>query len=165
MKDRSRKGGKKDVSSPCSHLVFFSNPHIHVLRRPACSWNIKGASFELSECIVFLQALILSSPQLLLPCSAVNCAAKVVAIIPWASRRRPDRRRAAPTKEGHSTLPLTAAFYLQHQPPWTVRPSQTKTRTFSLLPLESDCVLGKAGHRLEPGTNIPILLEWFKNCV
>ncbi|XP_029688719.1 dimethyladenosine transferase 1, mitochondrial isoform X2 [Takifugu rubripes] len=50
--------------------------------------EILKASFELSDCIVFPQALLLSSPWILLLFSAVICAAKVVAVIPSALAQR-----------------------------------------------------------------------------
>lgn len=57
--------------------------------------EILKASFELSDCIVFPLALLLSSPWIFLLFSAVICAAKVVAATPSALAQS-----AAPTKEG-----------------------------------------------------------------
>lgn len=62
--------------------------------------EILKASFELSDCIVFPQALLLTSPWILLLFSAVICAAKVVAVTPSALAQR-----SAPTKEGHPPTP------------------------------------------------------------
>lgn len=72
--------------------------------------EILKASFELSDCIVFPQALLLSSRWIFLLFSAVICAAKVVAVIPSALAQS-----AAPTKEGHP-------------PPHDVRPGCTSDR-------------------------------------
>lgn len=56
--------------------------------------EILKASFELSDCIVFPQALLLSSLWILLLFSAVICAAKVVAVIPFALAQSSNKRRS-----------------------------------------------------------------------
>lgn len=95
--------------------TYHHTPYPATRPSRTCS-KLKRGSFGLSECIVFLQLLPLLSLRLLLPFSAVNCAAKVVAVHALFI--------AAPTKEGHPPSALRTASCLQSEPLWTFPPHQ-----------------------------------------
>lgn len=165
MKDRSRKGGKKDVSSPCSHLVFFPTPTSTCSTAPPAAEILKGLPLN-------CQSVLFSYKRSFCHLHSFYCLARQLTAQPRSSLLFPEPRAGAQTV-GEQPQQRKVTPLCRWRPRFI---SNINLHEHCGRPKRRDVCLAcwhwnlavswvKFGHRLEPGTNIPILLEWFKNCV
>lgn len=98
--------------------AFTRLPHLQLSRSsppPRQAEILKRLLLNCQSVLFSYQRSFCHLRRLLLPFSAFNCSAKVVAIIPSASHQRRSKPERRSTKEGHPRRPLMAALYLRYE--------------------------------------------------